>query len=113
MNKLSKEKQQQLIIVVVVGIALMAAVYFMVIAGQKDNIRGVQEKEADTQSKIDKAESLIKQRAAIEERLNSRAEALEAIEGKMAQGDLNSWVVTAIGEFKRPFRGDIKNYSPS
>ena len=102
MNKLSKDKRNQLILVAMVTAGIIAGLWFYVIAGQKQTIAEISQKLQDTQSQIDRVQTVVTGTAQVEAGLKIASERLYIIENGMPSGDLFSWMVRAIKTFNHP-----------
>lgn len=102
MNKLSKDKRNQLILVAMVTVGIIAGLWFVVIAGQKQTITQISQKIQDTQQQIDRIQTVVTGAAQVEAGLKIATERLYIIENGMPSGDLFSWIVRTIKTFNSP-----------
>jgi hypothetical protein len=102
MNKLSKDKRNELILVAMVTVGVIAGLWFLVIAGQKETITQISQKIQDTQQKIDRIQTVVTGAAQVEAGLKIATERLYIIENGMPSGDLFSWIVRTIKTFNNP-----------
>lgn len=100
MNKLSKEKQQQLIAVAMAGVVVIGLLYFFVISAQGKSKAGKKAEIESTQQAVDEATKLKKDTPAIQQQLDEVMARQDAMEKNMAAGDLYSWVILTVNDFK-------------
>lgn len=109
--KMSKEKRNQLVLVfLVTGIAL-GGLWFGLISFQKESLVRIAEKKATADQKLKQVKASIASADSIEEQLKSASAQLSTLEEKMASGDLYSWAINTIREFKLPYKVEIPQYS--
>ncbi len=100
MNKLSKEKQQQLIAVAFGTVVVLGLLYFFVISAQAKS-RNAKLAEMDViRQGVEKADKLKKDSPAIQAQLDEVKARLDDMEKNMATGDLYSWVILTVNDFK-------------
>ncbi len=104
MNRLSKEKQTQLAIVIFVTLAVVGAIWFLVITTEQKNIQAATSQAVELRDKVDKAERLLAQKTQIEDRRRIDIEELTAIEEGMAPGDKYAWFVPLLNKFSEPYK---------
>ncbi len=102
MNKLSKDKRNELILVAMVTVGVIAGLWYLVIAGQKETISQISQKIQDTQQKIDRVQTVVTGATQVEAGLKVASERLYVIENGMPSGDLFSWIVRTIKTFNSP-----------
>jgi len=100
MNKLSKDKQQQLIAVAMASVVVIGLLYFFVISAQGKSKAGKKAEIEATQLAVDEASKLKKDTPAIQEQLEEVMARQAVMEKNMAAGDLYSWVILAVNDFK-------------
>lgn len=99
MNKISKFKKQQIVLVILGIVAVMAALWYVVIQNQYTTLTEVQKKTQEMRDKVNKGEILLKKSSEIEESLDAEAKTLETIEDGMASGDIYLWNINTINRF--------------
>ncbi len=102
MNKIPKDKQNQLILVFLGTGAVIAGLWFGLIALQEDKLKQIARKSQATQEQIDKVQKVVAESAQVNSGLKASGARLGQIESGMASGDLYSWIVTAIKQFNVP-----------
>ena len=105
MNKLSKEKKQQLIGVAVGTVGAMAAIYFLMISAQLDEVAKTKTETEATRLKVGKADDMVKKADDKEKELKARTKQLGLIEEHMASGDLAEWILNTLKQVKIPHPG--------
>jgi Type II secretion system (T2SS), protein M subtype b len=102
MNKLSKEKRNQLIMIGLGTVGVIAALWFLVIAAQRDKIHEIDGKIASTTAQIDKMQQTRKAAGKIEAELKEDQGRLAEVESTMPSGDWYLWVNTTLRKFNSP-----------
>ncbi len=100
MNKLSKDKQHQLIAVAFGTVVVLGLLYFLVIRSQNKSRDGKLAEIDTIQQAVDKAEQLKKDSPKIQAELDEIKGRLDGMEKGMASGDLYSWVILTMNDFK-------------
>jgi Tfp pilus assembly protein PilO len=107
MNKLSKEKKNKLVLVILGALIVTAAWGFGVLAWQRDShkqaLRTLEQREAQFQDMT----SMMARSKNIEAELVEAASELEELEAQMASGDIYSWAVNTLREFRQNYRLDM------
>jgi Tfp pilus assembly protein PilO len=111
MNKISKEKKQQIIAVLIAAVVLTGCLWFFVIQGQTDRIKDRTGQIEATEKKIKDATELKGKATAVESDLAAKRKELDVIEDTMASGDLYSWVIFTINNFRKAHRVEVRNFS--
>jgi len=112
LRKLPKEKRNQLIGVVLVTIAVLGGLGFGLVRHQYDTLLSLADKRVIVEGKRDQMRVAIKNADRLESDLNDLKKKLAAMETDMASGDLYSWVINTVRQFKAPYRVDIPQFSP-
>lgn len=102
MNKLSKEKKVHLALVGIVTVGVIAGLWLGLLSLQKNKLREISSKIADTQQQIKKVQGVVVEGGQIEAALNEATTNLNAIEATMPSGDLYSWMVSTLRQFNAP-----------
>lgn len=111
MKNLSKDKRNQLILAVMLtGIAL-AALWFGLIAFQQQKLHAVRQAKDAADRKLKLMEDTIKNAAQIETDLADSSNSLASLESGMASGDLYSWAINTIRQFKQNYKVEIPQFS--
>lgn len=100
MNKLSKEKQQQIMALAMGTVMVLGLIWFFVINAQAKSKAGKNSEIETLQKGVDDAEKLKKDSPGIQEKLDEATTKLDAMEKNMASGDLYSWVILTVNDFK-------------
>ena len=111
MNKLSKEKRNQLVLVVMATAGVVCALWFGLISSQQQSLRALADNKVAAQKKLEQVKQTIENAEAIETQLAEASKRLSKIEGSMATGDLYSWAINMVRQFKLPYRVDIPQFS--
>lgn len=113
MKRLSKQKRDQLILVAVVTLAVVAALWFLLIHAQKDELQTLHDDKIKEETKAVQMHDKIKNNKVIEEQLADVQRKLADQEQDMASGDLYASMVNTIRKFKLLYRLDIPQFSPA
>ncbi len=90
MNKLSKEKRDQLILVTLVTVAVLIGLWFGLISFQKQQLKGIADRNDAGQRKLTQMQQAIKNVGQVEIALGEAGKRLREQEDEMASGDLRS-----------------------
>lgn len=83
MNKLSKEKQSRIALVGLCSVGISVGLYFLVVKNQLDTLAVSVSKTAEIRSKVDQANSFLKQSATLEKKLAGISDELNQREADM------------------------------
>jgi hypothetical protein len=111
MNKLTKEKRNQLIMVVGLTALALGALWSVLIAPLRQNLREISGRRAVVAHKLDEVSLAIKNADRVAAELVEAKEVLAKVESGMASGDLYAWAINTLKEFKLPYRVDIPQFS--
>jgi len=102
MNKLSKDKRDKLILVCIGVVAVLGLLYTFVLGAQKDKLGTIAGQISGAQSKLAKAEQLVRAADAIETSLTENRKLVEVRQEKMApQGDYYNWFLKLVDQFRK------------
>ena len=111
MNKLTKDKRNHLLMVAgVTGLAL-AVVWTVLISPLKLTLNELRSRRDAVTRKLDQVNLAIKNADRIAAELRDASAALDNIESGMACGDLYSWAINTVRDFKLSYRVDIPQFS--
>ncbi|HEY9175788.1 MAG TPA: hypothetical protein VI136_26205 [Verrucomicrobiae bacterium] len=110
MNSLPKERLRQAAAVLIVAAAVLAGLWYTLINSQERRLADLGKRIAAAQQELDKMRKAVAGAKDLEANLNAASETLEAIEAEMASGDLFSWQVNVIKQFKGPHPVDIPQF---
>jgi Tfp pilus assembly protein PilO len=111
MNKISKEKRTQLTIAILVTVVVLFAIWSFLISAQKSALKTLEEKKAVAQKKLTDMQDAIKNVGKLESELAEAKKSLGVMEENMASGDLYSWMVGTIRQFKLRHNVEIPKFS--
>jgi hypothetical protein len=111
MKNVSKEKQTQLVLAVVVILLVLCGLYFGLISFQLRSLHRVQEQAVGTHHKVEQIEQALKMAAQVEQQLADTRAQVAQLESGMASGDLYSWFIETIRQFKLSYHVDIPQFS--
>lgn len=111
MKKLSKEKRQQLVLVVLLTVGALAGLWFGVIRAQKQSLQRLHVRREDAAQHLKQVKLAVDNADSIEARLAQASKRLTKVENHMASGDIYSWSITAIRQFRAAYRVDIPQFS--
>jgi hypothetical protein len=112
MNKLPEEKRNQLILVAVGTLGVVVAIWLSLISLEQSALRNRDHMVAQMERKVETA----RQRAALADRykqaLTNATGHLQAIEDRMAAGDVYLWLIKTLQDFQKPYHVNISNFDP-
>ena len=111
MNKLSKEKRNQLVLVLVVLATLIGGWYMVIYKSQSQSLATLRAKRDASRQKLQQVKQAIDSADQIEAELAQGRKQLDVIEKTMATGDLYSWAINTIREFKTAHKVEIPQFS--
>ncbi len=111
MKKLSKQKQQQLVLVVLGTAIVLAAVWFGLISTQQSTLRQLASQKAAVAKKLEAVRHEMLKAESVDVQLTDAQHKLARIEEGMATGDLYSWTINTIRQFKLPYKVEIPQFS--
>jgi hypothetical protein len=110
-TKLPIEKRNKLLLVVVGTLLAVAALYCLVICRQNQNLVRLANKKVEVQASQRRVLEAIRRASAIEADLASAQKALAEAEADIASGDLYSWVINTLRQFKAAYKVNIPQFS--
>jgi len=111
MKNLSKEKRNQLVLVIMGTAGVIAGLWLGLISAQQDSLRALAENKATAQNKLQQIKQTIEMAEAIDCQLDQAGKRLAKIEASMASGDLYSWAINTIRQFKLTYKVEIPQFS--
>ncbi len=111
MRKLSKEKRQQLIIVTLLILGVLAGVFWGVIQPQNRKREELKLARDAAERRLQQVRQTVENADRIEAELAEAGKRLAQIEETMASGDLYSWAINTIRQFKLSYHVDIPQFS--
>ena len=104
MNKLSKQKRDQLILVTIGTLVVCGALWYLLVMSLNESLTEVKKQNKELADKIGNAEIELKKAPQIEHDYIAGSNLLSTIEVPMPSGDMYSWVITTINNFKEPYK---------
>ena len=111
MKLASMDKRTQLTAVLSLTALALAGVWFGLISPQQHHLRQLADRQQKAQTKLQQINATIKQAAQVEAEVAEKLVTLQQLETGMAGGDLYSWLITTIRQFKNDYRVDIPQFS--
>ncbi len=111
MKNLPKEKRDRLILVCLGTAVIMAGLYYGVISMQQRSLMETAKKYAEHEIKLGNAERLVGNADQIEKGLEVATANLKAIESRMPSGDIYSWIILTVNNFKDKYQVEIPQFS--
>ncbi len=111
MNKTIKQKRNQLILVSLLTLLVLAGAYYWLIRSQQQDLRSLSDRNDKAQQRLSLIKREITAAETFECQLSERLQQLQKLENGMASGDLYSWSINTIRQFKLPYRIDIPQFS--
>ena len=109
--KISKEKRQQLVLVGMLTAGAVVGLWFGMVRAQQQSLKALANKTKHAASTLQRMKETIQSADRVETQFAEAAKRLEKMEEGMATGDLYSWAITAIRQFKLPYKVDVPQYS--
>jgi len=109
-SKLSKEKKQQLVLVVVVAIGLMSGLGLGLIKFQYARLARLAREKATAEVKLQQIRDAVKRADVVEAEAQAASKKLTEAEVDLATGDLYSWVINTLRQFKAPYSVEIPQF---
>lgn len=109
--KIPTDKRNKLIMVAVATVAVIAALWYLLIAGQTAALREVRSKIQSAHDQQQKMDNSVKLAEKIKADLAAAEEDMTRAEQNMAGGDLYSWMYNMLKEFKSGYRVEIPQFS--
>jgi hypothetical protein len=111
-RKLSKEKRTQLVAVVLITVASLGGLGFGLVRHQYESLAQLADKRANVDRKREQMRVAIKNADRMEKDLAELKKTLMVMEADTASGDLYSWAINTLKQFKLPYNVDIPQFSP-
>lgn len=111
MKNMPKEKRNQLILVGLIFAIVAGAWYMVVYKSQTESLDTSRSKRDAAKKKLQEAKLAIKTADQVEAQLCDVKKRLEQVEDGMASGDLYSWAINTIRQFKLGYQVDIPQFS--
>ena len=111
-RKLPREKRNTLIAVVLGTLVALAGLYFGLIKYQKQSLQRLAEKKVAVEKKHRQVLEAIKHTSQIETEVATAKKELAEAEADIASGDLYSWVINTLRQFKSNYKVNIPQFSP-
>jgi len=113
MKRLPKQKRDQLILVCIVTLAVLAALWFLVIRNQQESLKGLRSQKAKKEENARDMRDKVKGANAIKAQLDDVDTKLAKREQDMASGDYYASLVNTVRKFKLRYNLDIPQFSPA
>jgi Tfp pilus assembly protein PilO len=111
MNKIRAEKKKKLLMVLVITATVLAGIWFGLISSQRETLRTLDSHKASLQKEYEKMQTTLKTTARVQAELAEGIGGLSKLESSMASGDLYSWAINTIKQFKTSYKVEIPQYS--
>jgi hypothetical protein len=112
LRKLPREKRNKLFAVVAGTLVTLAGLYFGLIQYQEQNLVHLAQKKVAVEARHKQVLDAIKHAHGIETDLATAKTALAEAETDIASGDLYSWVVNMLRDFKAKYKVNIPQFNP-
>lgn len=113
MKRLPKQKRDQLILVCIVTLAVLAALWFLVIRSQNESLQSLHKQKTDKELKAGDMRDKVKGANAVKAQLDEVDTKLAEKETDMVSGDYYASLVNTIRKFKLAYKLDIPQFSPA
>jgi hypothetical protein len=112
LRKLPRDKRNMLIAVLAGTLVILAGLYFGLIKYQEQNLVHLAHKKVAVEAKHRQVLDAIKHAHQIEADLATSKQALADAEADIASGDLYSWVINTLRDFKAKYKVNIPQFNP-
>jgi hypothetical protein len=112
MNQLSKEKRKQLALVLLLTSGALVGLWFGLINAQHKSLAALAESGKAAERKLQQVKQTVENAELMEAQLTEASNQLARAETTMASGDLYSWAINTIRQFKLAYRVEIPQFSP-
>src|ERR1039457_1114605 len=112
LRKLPREKRNTLLVVVVGTVVTLTGLYFGLIQYQEQNLVHLAQKKVAVEARHRQVLDAIKHAHQIETDLATAKTTLAEAEIDIASGDLYSWVVNTLRDFKAKYKVNIPQFNP-
>ena len=109
-NKLPKEKRQHLILVVIGAVALLSALGLGLIKYQYTCLARLVQNRTDVEVKLKQIQDAVRHADQFEAEAKSASQQLAEAETDLASGDLYSWDINLLRQFKAPYHVEIPQF---
>jgi Tfp pilus assembly protein PilO len=113
MKRLSKQKRDQLILVSIVTLAVLAAIWFLLIRSQQESLQGLRAQKAKTENDSIGMGDKVKSADAVKAQLAQVNAKLAEKEEDMVSGDYYASLVNTVSKFKLRYNLEIPQFSPA
>jgi hypothetical protein len=111
MKRLSKEKRNQLVLVGIITAIVMAGLWFGLISIQQSKVAAINRNRDAAQQKLALVRKSIQESEKLQAQVETAAAQLGKLEEGMASGDLYSWAINTLRQFKTPYKVEIPQFS--
>ena len=111
MKNLPKEKRDKLILTAIGTIAVVAGLWYSVIATRRASLEYVAKQIVDQKAKVANAQRLVNSTSDLERGLEEAKKKLKTVEEDMASGDMYSWIILTVNKFRADRKVEIPQFS--
>lgn len=113
MKRLPKQKRDQLILVCIVTLAVLAALWFLLIRSQQESLQNLREQKVKKEQNAAGMSQKVKEANAVKAQLDQVDSKLAEKEQDMVSGDYYASLVNTVSKFKVRYNLDIPQFSPA
>jgi Tfp pilus assembly protein PilO len=111
MKSLPKEKRDRLILIVLGTLIVLIAIWYGLVSAQNKSLASIQKRTQEQHEKVGSAQRLINSTADLEKSLEATTEKLRSIERSMAAGDMYSWIILTVNQFRAERKVETPQFS--
>jgi Tfp pilus assembly protein PilO len=111
MKATNNQKRNQFILVALVTLGIIAGLWLGLIKSQQSNLRELAAARTAAAQRLQQAKQAIQISDQVDSQFCEAKKRLDKIEETMATGDLYSWAINTIRQFKLPYKVEIPQFS--
>lgn len=111
MKSLPKDKRDRLVLVALAAVVVLVGLYYGVVSSQRRSLEALAKRKAEQEGRLNGAERLAGSVSQFQRNLDESSGRLKGIESTMASGDMYSWIILTVNNFKENYKIDIPQFS--
>ena len=111
MKHLPKQKRDRLALVSLTALIVLVTIWQGLISLQKRKLTTMRERSVQSETRLNGARRLVNSVDQIKHSFTAKSKELKDLESNLAAGDMYSWIITKINQFKAGYKVDIPQFS--